>query len=242
MNIESFADRLQQAMQLRNLKSSQIEKISEKLFNDGKIKKTIKMPLITDYLKGRYEAKQSNIYALALILDVDEAWLMGADVPMKREESNIAPISIQESSSALVFVYGTIPAGIPLECVEDIIDTEEIPSSMLKGGKKYFGLKVKGNSMNPDYLDGDTLILLKQDDCESGDDCVVMVNGNDGTFKRVFKNKEQKTITLQPLNTNLDENGKPLYEPITFTNEQILGLPVRILGVVEEIRRKKKRK
>ena len=242
MNIESFADRLQQAMQLRNLKSSQIEKISEKLFNDGKIKKIIKMPLITDYLKGRYEAKQSNIYALALILDVDEAWLMGADVPMKREESNIAPISKQESSSALVFVYGTIPAGIPLECVEDIIDTEEIPSRMLKGGKKYFGLKVKGNSMNPDYLDGDTLILLKQDDCESGDDCVVMVNGNDGTFKRVFKNKEQKTITLQPLNTNLDENGKPLYEPITFTNEQILSLPVRILGVVEEIRRKKKRK
>ena len=69
-----------------------------------------------------------------------------------------------------------------------------------------------------------------------------MVNGNDGTFKRVFKNKEQKTITLQPLNTSLDENGKPLYEPITFTNEQIENLPVRIIGVVDEIRRKKRKK
>lgn len=85
---ESFASRLHQAMTLRNLKSSQIEKISEQLYNEGKINKTIKMPLITDYLKGRYEAKQSNIYALSLILNVDEAWLMGAYVPMERKTTN----------------------------------------------------------------------------------------------------------------------------------------------------------
>lgn len=84
-----------------------------------------------------------------------------------------------KTSSAVVLVYGTIPAGIPMECIEDIIDTEEIPSEMLKGGKQYFGLKIKGDSMEPDYLDGDVIIFQKQDDCENGDDCVVMVNGND---------------------------------------------------------------
>lgn len=78
--------------------------------------------------------------------------------------------------SAVVFVYGSIPAGVPMECIEDIIDTEEIPADMLRGGKQYFGLKVKGNSMEPEYLDGDTLILEKADDCESGDDCIVMIN------------------------------------------------------------------
>ena len=139
---------------------------------------------------------------------------------------------INPSPSAVVFVYGTIPAGIPMECIEDIIDTEEIPSEMLKGGKQYFGLKVKGDSMEPEYLDGDTLILLKQEDCESGDDCVVMVNGFDGTFKRVFKNEQG--IILQPLNNK--------YSPMVYSNEDIQNLPVRILGVVEEIRRKKKRK
>lgn len=80
------------------------------------------------------------------------------------------------SSSAVVLVYGTIPAGIPMEMIEDIIDTEEIDANMLKGGKEYFGLKVKGNSMYPEYLDGDTLILEKLDDVESGSDAVVMVN------------------------------------------------------------------
>lgn len=136
------------------------------------------------------------------------------------------------TSSAIVLIYGTIPAGIPMECIEDVIDTEEISADMLRGGKQYFGLRVNGNSMYPDYQDGDTLIIEKTDDCESGDDCIVMVNGNDGTFKRVFKN--ENGVILQPLN--------PEYQPLVYTNEQIESLPIKVLGVVVEFRRKKKRK
>lgn len=147
-------------------------------------------------------------------------------------DKNIQGMNKKTESSAVVFVYGTIPAGVPMECIEDIIDTEEIPSDMLKGGKQYFGLKVKGDSMFPEYLDGDTLILEKVDDCESGDDAVVMVNGNDGTFKRVFKN--ENGIVLQPLNN--------AYAPMTYTNEQIENLPVKVIGIVDEIRRKKRKK
>ena len=98
---------------------------------------------------------------------------------------------------------------------------------MLRGDKEYFGLKVKGNSMGPKYLDGDTLIIQKLNDCESGQDCIVMVNGDDGTFKRVIKNKDG--IILQPLNPN--------YEIKFYTNKQIEELPIKILGVVKEIRR-----
>lgn len=133
------------------------------------------------------------------------------------------------SSSAIVLVYGTIPAGIPMEMIEDIIDTEEIDADMLKGGKEYFGLKIKGNSMSPEYLDGDTIILEKLDDVENGTDAVVMVNGNDGTFKRVFKN--ENGIILQPLN--------PEYQPMIYTNEQIEKLPIKVIGKVVELRRKK---
>ena len=116
-----------------------------------------------------------------------------------------------------------------MECIEEIIDTEEISSDMLKGNKQYFGLKIKGNSMYPEYLDGDTIILEKVNDCESGQDVVVMVNGNDGTFKRLFKN--ESGIILQPLN--------PEFQPMVYTNEQIEKLPIRIIGKVVELRRKK---
>lgn len=181
------------------------------------------------YMNANMCPKLTTVKIIANIYNVNPVWLMGYEAPKKQ---------ISNSNSSVILVYGTIPAGIPIECIEDIIDTQEISADMLRGEKQYFGLKVKGDSMNPNYLSGDILIVLKQDDCENGDDCIVMVNGNDGTFKRIFKDEKQNTITLQPLNTSKDENGKLLYEPITFTNEQILKLPVKILGKVVEIRRK----
>ena len=98
---------------------------------------------------------------------------------------------------------------------------------MFSGGREYFALKIKGDSMIPRYEDGDVVILRKQDSCESGQDCAVLVNGNDATFKRVRMN--EKTLTLQPLN--------PAYEPMVYTTKEVADLPVRILGVAVEIRR-----
>lgn len=165
-----------------------------------------------------YNIDYIDLYEKAGYIDLAEKEKIGNEVP----KSNI-------NNSAVVLVYGTIPAGIPMECIEEIIDTEEISSDMLKGGKQYFGLKIKGNSMYPEYLDGDTIILEKVDDCESGQDVVVMVNGNDGTFKRLFKN--ESGIILQPLN--------PEFQPMVYTNEQIEKLPIRVIGKVVELRRKK---
>lgn len=218
---EDFSYRLKTAMNIRGIKASEL---SEKAH--------IPKSAISQYLSGLYEAKQKTIFKLATALNISEAWLMGLDVPMEKNFDDNIQGKEKETNSAIVFVYGTIPAGIPMECIEDIIDTEEISADMLKGGKQYFGLKVKGDSMEPDYLDGDIIIFQKQDDCENGDDCVVMVNGNDGTFKRVFKN--ENGIILQPLNNK--------YQPMIYSNEQIENLPVRILGVFEELRRKKRRK
>ena len=216
--VDTFQNRLKKAMEMKNIKQVDL------------VEKTgLDKTLINKYLAGITNARQQKLTKLADALGVNEVWLMGYDVPMQRDLTIGTSLA---SKSAVVFVYGSIPAGIPMECIEDIIDTEEIPVDMLNGGKQYFGLKVKGNSMEPEYLDGDTLILEKADDCESGDDCVVMVNGNDGTFKRVIKNKDG--IILQPLNAE--------YIPFVFTNEQIESLPVRVIGIVVEIRRKRKRK
>lgn len=217
--IDTFSNRLNEAIRINNIKPIELSE-----------KTGIDKSKISSYMSGRYKAKQDGIYLLAKALNVSEAWLMGLDVPMQRITTNIQPLDKETKSSAIVFIYGTIPAGVPMECIEDIIDTEEIDSDMLKGGKQYFGLKIKGDSMYPEYLDNDTIILEKVDDCESGDDCVVMVNGNDGTFKRVFKN--QNGIILQPLNNN--------YQPMIYTNEQIEELPVRVIGKVIELRRRKK--
>ena len=171
-------------------------------------------------LKSLADAMQMDLEILLKKLDNNQLIYLNEEKYKKQFETS--------PSSAIVLVYGTIPAGIPMECIENVLDTEEIPASMLKGGKQYFGLKINGNSMSPAYLDGDTIILEKADDCENGQDAVVMINGNDGTFKRVFKN--ENGIILQPLN--------PEYQPMIFSNEQIVNLPIKIIGVAREIRRK----
>ena len=193
---------------------------------------------ISQYLKGVCVPKNKNILKIAEVLEINPDWLLGNSDIM---ENPITKSNSLSSNLAVVMIYGKIPAGIPMECIEDIIDTEEISADMLKGGKQYFGLKVNGHSMETKYLDGDILILEKIENCENGDDCVVMVNGNEGTFKRIIKDEEKQTISLQPLNTSLDENGMPLYETKTYTKEKIKKLPVKIIGKVVELRRKIKR-
>ena len=135
------------------------------------------------------------------------------------------------TKSLRIPVLGRIPAGIPIEAIEDIEDWEELPASMARSGNEYFGLRVHGDSMKPEYRDGDTLIILRQETCETGDDCAVLIDGDEATFKRV--RLHEKGITLQPLN--------PAYDPMFFSNQEIEELPVRILGVVVEVRRKIRR-
>lgn len=214
--IDSFANRLKYALTIKNIRPID-------LVSATKISKAN----ISSYMAGKYEPKTAGLSLIAKALDVDPVWLMGYDVPMKIDKS-FEKVELSKDT-AVVLVYGTIPAGIPLECIEDIIGIEEISSDWLKGGKEYFGLKIKGDSMSPEYLENDIIILEKVPDCESGNDCVVTINGNDGTFKRVFKN--ENSIILQPLNNS--------YQPLIYTNEQIENLPVKIIGKVVQLRRNK---
>lgn len=124
-------------------------------------------------------------------------------------------------------IYGTIPAGIPIIAIQEIEGYEEIDPSMLRGGKRYFGLKVKGDSMYPLFLEGDTIIVRQQPDCESGQICAVRVNGDDATLKKVIK--QGNTTILQPLN--------PDFEPLFFVGSASEP-SLEIMGVVVEIRRK----
>lgn len=125
-------------------------------------------------------------------------------------------------------VLGVIPAGIPIEAVEDVLDYEEISEDMAKRGE-YFALKVRGDSMLPTIKNGDVVIIRQQDDAESGKICVVMVNGDDATLKEI--KKETNGIWILPHNPNSD------FKPTFYSNKEVIEKPVRILGVAVEIRR-----
>lgn len=172
---------------------------------------------LSGYETGKYQADIDTYVKIASFFNVSVGYLLGND-----DEKGTGNVRIP--------VLGSIPAGIPLEAIEDVLDWEEIPQSMLAGEKEYFALQVKGDSMWPDYLPGDVVIVRRQPTFETGDVCVVYVNGSDATLKAVKKNEDERTLTIVPKNPN--------YAPRTFTEEEVAGLPVTIAGVVVELRRK----
>lgn len=224
---DTFANRLKKALDYNNMRPID-------LANKAKISKA----QISNYLKGSYKAKQDKLYTIAKILNVSEAWLMGYDVDMEREwieEKSPSELSIDnaryiETTTRTVKIplLGKVPASVPIEAIQDILGYEEIPASMLNSGENYFALKIEGDSMYPEYMSGDVIIVKQQPDCSSGDDCIVMVNGDDATFKRVVK--QEKNLILKPLNNQ--------YEPYVFSEYDIMTKPVKIIGIAIEVRRK----
>jgi len=117
---------------------------------------------------------------------------------------NIEPSSLYNDEITIkrsfkIPVLGTIPAGIPFEAIEEILDYEEISEDMARTGE-YFGLKVKGDSMLPTVKDGDVVIVKKCEDAESGKICVVMINGFDATLKEI--KKDPQGLWVLPHNPN----------------------------------------
>lgn len=131
------------------------------------------------------------------------------------------------TDSVLINVLGRVAAGIPLEAVEDIIDTEEISEDLARTGD-FFGLQIHGDSMEPRICDGDVVIVRQQDDAESGDVVIALINGDDATCKRLRKYRDGIELIA----------NNPTYSPMFFSNEDIVSKPVRIIGKVVELRGK----
>lgn len=165
-----------------------------------------------------------TVVNLANIFGVSTDYLLG------KTDSNVEPFSYGDTEMIKIPVYGSIPAGVPMEAIEDILDYEEIPSDWTMGGKEFFALKIKGDSMEPEYHNGDIIIFLYTSEFSNNDDCAVAVNGNDWTFKRV--EKHDNGILVKPLNPN--------YKSMFFSDKECAELPVQIKGVFWELRRKRR--
>lgn len=125
-------------------------------------------------------------------------------------------------------LLGTVKAGYDYMAQENWEGTIDLDKRIADTGE-FFALRVKGDSMSPIFLEGDTVILRKQNDCENNDVAVVIINGDEGTLKKI--KKTEQGIILQPLN--------PAYGPVMFTNEEIKTKPLLIVGVFQELRRDK---
>lgn len=175
----------------------------------------ISQPAYSKYEMGTASPNPETLGKLAEVLNVSVDYLVRNDVPPERPGYIRIP------------VLGRVAAGIPIDAIEEVIDWEDI-SAESAGDGEYFGLQIKGQSMEPKISDGDVVIVRRQPDVDNGDIAVVLVNGNDATVKKIKKSPQG--VVLIPSN--------PAYEPMYYSNEEIESLPVTILGRVVELRAK----
>lgn len=136
--------------------------------------------------------------------------------------------STADKKGVKIPVLGDVAAGIPMEAVENIVDYEEIDTAMASTGE-YYGLRIKGSSMEPRIREGDVVIVRKQEDADTGDTAVVLVNGESATVKRI-KKEPDGGLWLLPNN--------PAYDPQHYSPAEVAEKPVRIIGKVVELRGK----
>lgn len=183
---------------------------------------------ISQYLTERATPSNINAGKMAKVLSVDPLWLMGYDVPMRKENSdsgtkfdNIFPIQVHK-----------YPLLGELACGEPIFMSEERENYVMSGTdiKADFCLIAKGDSMiNARIMDGDIVFIRRQPEAENGEIATVAID-DEATLKRFYRDEETGTITL------VAEN--PAYSPMVFTEESqknvyILGKAIAFQSNVE---------
>jgi len=214
----TFAERLQELMQVKGLTKSALAKLCD-----------IDRSNITRYCKGDYEAKQDVVYRIAGALHVNIPWLMGYDVPMEDaitiDESNLWEVprlfGLQGKNNVIpipqmrsVPLVGTIACGTPILAEQNIEGDVSAPDHVHAD----FALRCQGDSMiNARIFDGDIVYIRQQETVDDGEIAAVLIN-DEATLKRVHLYEDH--VVLEPEN--------PQYRPLVYWGIDMNA--VRILG------------
>ena len=218
---------LKDSRNAKGLSLRQVNKISDisyshlNMIENGKRNVT---PALLKNLAKLYGLDYIDLYEKAGYIDLIED-------EKKDMLKKIGAIPLSEIETTKIPVLGKVKAGYNYLAQENII---EYIYFNIDGSDKenYYALYVTGDSMEPLFDDGDIVIVHKQDDFNNGDNCVILINGDEATIKKVYKGTTG--IKLQAVN--------PYYPPRIFTEEEIRDLPVKVIGVVEKSIRNFKKK
>lgn len=236
MKKENTSTRLKQLMETRNLKQVDILKACEPFCKQYNVK--MNKSDLSQYVSGKAEPNQDKLFVLGNALKVNEAWLMGYDVPMERISKKPAEMGygymkqIQEENKKALLeankipegfspppemvlkpLVGKIACGTPILAEQNIEDYITVPKDV----KCDFLLTCDGDSMiEAGIRSGDVVYLIKQPDIDyNGQIAAVRVDG-EATLKKVFKYQDK--VVLQPANAN--------YEPLVYIKEEMNNLVI----------------
>lgn len=121
---------------------------------------------------------------------------------LKKEDNQPRAINLCFEPFLQIDLLGNITAGQPIEAIEVGRESITIPSAGLNRNNNYYALKVKGESMiDEGIFDGDIVVIKKQASAENGQTVVAVIDDNQATLKKIYREKSQ--FRLQPANQNM---------------------------------------
>jgi len=133
-------------------------------------------------------------------------------------ESGLNKLGYDQHSDQIPLL-GVVTAGAPILAVEEATDYFPTPEHLNYESDELFMLTIRGDSMiNAGILDGDLVIVKRQETADNGDVVIAMTDEDEATCKRFYK--EEDYIRLQPENDDL--------EPIILPDVSVLGKVVSL--------------
>lgn len=201
-----FSTRLREVLKEKGINQTELSKITG-----------ISKSVISEWLSDKYEPKQDKVYIVAEKLSVSPSWLFGvssekvvkSDVmsiynqltpPRQTKVYKFAEHQLKEQNNKVVPLVGATAANpTALEYADQINDVSiniDVPNNA------DCALVVRGDSMEPDYMDGSIVFYKRQNSVENGELAIVEIDGDGVTFKKILFDYDNQQVILRSLNTD----------------------------------------
>ena len=218
--MDTIASRLRAALELRGMKQAELVELTG-----------IGKSSISTYLRGSYIPKQKNIYKMAKALNVNEAWLMGEDVDPTRQNAYSEP-----SDSSLVTIHYAGPVAAHFDATpDDAYEQRTIPAEWIgrRRPEDFFLATVSGDSMYPQFQDGDEILCLRCSDMGiSGRIGIMLLGGGEATVKRIEYKTGEDWIDLVPINPEFKPRR---IEGVDLEQCRGVGRVIKVIRTVDQI-------
>lgn len=218
--MDTIASRLRAALELRGMKQAELVELTG-----------IGKSSISTYLRGSYIPKQKNIYKMAKALNVNEAWLMGEDVDPTRQNAYSEP-----SDSSLVTIHYAGPVAAHFNATpDDAYEQRTIPAQWIgrRRPEDFFLATVSGDSMYPQFQDGDEILCLRCSDMGiSGRIGIMLLGGDEATVKRIEYKPGEDWIDLIPINPEFKPRR---IEGVDLEQCRVVGRVIKVIRTVDLI-------
>ena len=218
--MDTIASRLRTALEMRGMKQAELVELTG-----------IGKSSISTYLRGSYIPKQKNIYKMAKALNVNEAWLMGEDVDPARQNAYSEP-----SDSSLVTIHYAGPVAAHFDATpDDAYEQRTIPAEWIgrRRPEDFFLATVSGDSMYPQFQDGDEILCLRCSDIGiSGRIGIMLLGGDEATVKRIEYKPGEDWIDLVPINPEFKPRR---IEGVDLEQCRVVGRVIKVIRTVDLI-------